>query len=279
MADDRGLIFLHIPKAAGSTLRSVIKRQYPRHTIHKLYGPHTLIDRFINLPEPSRREIRVLQGHIPFGLHKYMLVPVDYLTMLRDPVDRVISLYYWIRETRASTLHELVKGMSLSHFAGSGFAITSNYQTSLLSGLMSDSEEALAAAKNNLELPHTTFGLKERFDESLILFRNVLGWKRVYYSRRNVTGSRPGKQEVSDDVIRTIEQHNRADIDLYNFARQRFDEIIGDQGPSFQDEVRSFQRLSSIYGKFDVGLNVVQRVVPPHVRTAFKKGLRIFRTG
>lgn len=277
MAEDKGLIFLHMPKAAGVTLRSIIDRQYPRRVIYKLYGPQAMIDKFINLPEQTRSQIRVLQGHVPFGLHKQMTVPVNYITMLREPVERVISLYYWIIETRADTLYQLVKGMSLSNFAASGFAITSNYQTRLISGLMNDSEEALVAAKYNLGLPDTIFGLTERFDESLILFKNRLGWKSVVYAKRNVTRSRPKRQEVSDEVIRLIENHNSLDIELYKFAKRRFDEVIRKQGPSLQNEVRNLQRLSEIYGKFNEGLNTVRRALPLQVIAPLRKGLRIFR--
>ena len=277
MADDKGLIFLHMPKAGGLTLQSIIDRQYPRRVIYKLYGPQSMIDKFIKLPEQSRSQIRVLQGHVPFGLHKQMTVPVNYITMLRDPVERVISLYYWILETRADPLYQIVKGMSLSNFADSGFAIASNYQTRLISGLMNDSGEALEAAKYNLGVPDTIFGLTERFDESLILFKNHLGWKSVIYAKRNVTRSRPNRQEVAEEVIRKIENHNGLDIELYKFAKLRFEEIISKQGPSLPREVRKLQRLSQIYGKFSEGLNTVRRALPPQVRTPLRKGLRIFR--
>lgn len=279
MTDDKGLIFLHIPKAAGSTLRSIIDRHYPQQVIYKLYGPQTLIDTFINLPEESRNRIRVLQGHIPFGLHKYLNVPVNYLTMLRDPVERVISFYYWILENREESLYEIVRGMSLSNFADSGFPITSNYQTRLISGSMEDSSDALAIAKHNLELPNTIFGLSERFDESLILFRNLLGWKSVVYARYNVTKNKPEKRDISDSIIETIKRHNRSDIELYQFAKQRFDENISRQGAGFQAEARKLHRLSTVYGTWTKGLNSLRRVTPDPVRGVIRKGLRVIRKG
>ena len=92
MVNDRGLIFLHVPKTAGSTLRPIIDRHYAAGVICKLDVLPRDLEIFLNLPEQPRSKIRVLEGHLQFGLHEHLSVPVDYVTMLRDPVDRIISM-------------------------------------------------------------------------------------------------------------------------------------------------------------------------------------------
>jgi len=279
MVDDRGLIFLHLPKTAGSTLRPIIDRHYAAEVICKLDVLPRDLEMFLGLPEQTRSKIRVLEGHLQFGLHEHLSVPVDYVTMLRDPVDRMISMYYWILGNQKHILNSVVKSMSLADFAGSGFEITANHQTRLISGLMQNfSADALSVAKNNLTSHITAFGLNEKFDESLILFKSLLGWKRVFYVRRNVTKNRPRRDEPPDSTIQVIKNHNALDIELYEFARNRFDEMISKRGQSFQDEVAGFRRLNKIYGKFTMGKNIVRRALPPPARAAIKKGLRAFRS-
>ena len=85
-----GLVFLHIPKAAGTSLREVIARQYPRNV-------QLTTERPIVLSEEQRRSVRVLIGHVAYDACAQVAAPVDVITMLRDPVQRIISLYYYIR--------------------------------------------------------------------------------------------------------------------------------------------------------------------------------------
>lgn len=274
MPNDRAVIFIHIPKTAGSTLRPIMDRHYPRHVIRKLDFLPRDLDAFLELPDQARSQIRLLQGHFPFGLHEQLAVPVDYLTILRDPVDRIISMYFWIRVNHEHVLNKVVRSMSLKEFADSGFDITTNHQTSLISGLVANPENnAVAIARNHLETEFTAFGLNERFDESLLLFKQRLGWKHIFYSRRNVTKSRPRRNEVPASVLETIQRRNSLDLELYEFARQRFDETISTLGPSFQDEVRRFQSLNAIWSKFDKGRNALRRSLPPGLKASLKKAL------
>lgn len=274
MQDDRALIFIHIPKTAGSTLRPIMDRHYPRPVIYKLDFLPRDLDAFLRLPEQPRSRIRVLQGHFPFGLHRHLSVPADYLTILRDPVNRIISMYYWIHGNEEHVLNTLVRSMSLRDFADSGFEITANHQTTLISGLPANSDtRALEVAKKNLQGEITAFGLNERFDESLLLFKQRLGWKHVFYSRRNVTRSRPRRSEVPASILEVIEKHNSLDLELYEFARQTFDETIRALGPAFQDEVRRFQRINRIWAGFDKGRHLLRRSLPTPVKERLKRAL------
>lgn len=274
MPNDRGLIFIHIPKTAGSTLRPIMDRHYPRPSICKLDFLPRDLDAFLRLPEQTRSQIRVLQGHFPFGLHEQLSVPADYLTILRDPVERIISMYYWILGNQEHVLNQLVQSMSLKDFADSGFDIATNHQTSLISGLTANKDDrALAVARKHLQDEITAFGLNERFDESLLLFRKRFGWKQVFYSRRNVTKRRPRSSEVAASVLEVIQKHNSLDLELYQFARQAFDETIRALGPSFQDEVRRFQRINRIWASFDKGRHALRRSLPAPVKAKLKKAL------
>jgi Sulfotransferase family len=275
MQVDRGLIFIHIPKTAGSTLRPIMDRNYPRRAIYKLDFLPRDLDAFLKLPEEPRSRVRLLQGHFPFGLHEHLSVPCDYVTVLRDPVNRLISMYYWIHGNEDHVLNTLVRSMSLKDFAASGFEITANHQTSLISGRPANTDpQALSVAKKNLQREIAVFGLNERFDESLLLFKRRLGWKHVFYSRRNVTKSRPHSSEVPAAVLDVIQKHNSLDLELYEFARKNFDETIRALGTSFQSEVEHFQRLNNIWRRFDQGRHLLRRSVPAPVKTRLKKVLR-----
>src|SRR5690606_34786273 len=111
--------------------------------------------------------------------------PAVSLTMLRDPVDRVLSLYYYIFQSEQHYLYDIVArgDIGLARFIEEiTTAESDNGQVRVLNpeplwefpkGEIR--RPMLEDAKRNLEHGVTAFGLTERFDESLMLFRRVLG--------------------------------------------------------------------------------------------------------
>lgn len=270
VGEERTLIFIHIPKAAGTTLHRIIERQYPRNTIYTINGANVQksIQEFKNLSEIERQKIRCLKGHMPFGLHKYLPRPAAYITLLRNPVDRIISHYYYVLRTPSHYLYNVVtsENMSLSDYVSSGISPElTNGQTRLISGvervdsITGDepvSADILEIAKRNLQDYFIVGGLSERFDESLILFKSLLRWRNIFYIKQNVTRSRPSKREIPRKTMEVIEKHNKLDMELYEFAKQMFEEQIREQGASFKDELRTFQLLNKAYGAVGKGYNL-----------------------
>lgn len=249
------VIFLHIPKAAGSTLHWIIEQQYEPTTIFTINEERTIND-FTNLSEAERAEIRVLKGHMYFGLHKSLPQPSTYITILRDPIERVISHYYYVLREPRNELHERVtsQNMSLKDFVGSGIYLhLDNGQTRLISTTGADfaygqcSEEMLRSAKENIKEHFIVVGLAERFDESLILLKRSLKWTRMpFYTKQNVTKNRPLKQDVSKDTLNLLEKYNELDIELYKHAQGLFEEIINQQ-VEFELELKNLKIINQVY--------------------------------
>jgi hypothetical protein len=260
-AHERNLIFIHLPKTAGTTLQAVIARQFPRDAIFTIDGSRVWesVNQFKDLPEEERRRIRCLKGHMPFGLHQYLSRPADYITLFRDPVDRVISDYYFILRTPVHHLHDEVvsRRMGLREYVSTGISFEANNgQTRWISGAPgSDSTtavealpvDALEKAKANLHNHFAAVGLTDRFDESLLLFKRILGWGNICYVKRRVSADRPSKGEIPGETLRLIERSNELDLQLYQVAKQLFEDLIEVQDPSFQDELRAFGRLNHAY--------------------------------
>jgi hypothetical protein len=269
MWPEQSLIFLHIPKTGGSTLRSIIARQYPPNTIFTIRIPSPEgIEEFKRLPEAKRAEIAALQGHMGFGLHQWLPKPSTYFTILRDPVDRVISRYhyessksptpaYMYRENDVAS-----RPLTLEEYVCSGVGkLVDNGQTRLLSASSGEiyndvdfgqcSKEMLKRAKMNLQRHFVIFSTLERFDHSLILLRRSLGWGFPLYVRKRVTKGHPRRRDISNRALRIIKELNAFDIELYNWVKERQEEQIAKQGISFHMELILFRLLkgscASIY--------------------------------
>lgn len=252
---DWTLIFFHINKAAGQTFRSILQDQYRDSYIYTIYGENTKGNHsadFIAFPEEKKRRIKVLMGHMPFGLHVYFSQPSVYITFLRNPLDRLISLYYYILRVENHPQHDLFisSGITLETFlTGNNSAQQDNYQVRILTnslqiepGTITDGIFAQACLNLHKYCPIT--GIVDRYDESLILFKRAFGWNMPCYKRKNVSSNRKRNIELSDEVKAIVEENNRYDFELYNRASKLLDSQIIAQGEGLAEEVAALRRMN-----------------------------------
>jgi hypothetical protein len=259
------LIFLHIPKTAGSTVVHVLEQQYGLEGLLKMYDS-TFGDEVAALSDEELSRTRAIVGHFYFGLHNRLPRPCRYLTFLREPVERVVSHYEFARRRPEHYLHQQASTMSLPDYVRfCGAAEPNNDQTRLLADREMASTDGtcspamLSAAKRNLGL-HAAVGFTEEFDTSLVLMRRVFGWRRPFYVRHNVRGRRLD-EPLPGHVREVIEVHNSLDIELYRHARDRFRDLVAEQGERLDREVRVFRQLNALYGRLHGIVHVSRR--PP----------------
>lgn len=255
-ANDPTVIFLHIGKTAGTTLRRVLRRNFSSSDVMVVRArgrsrTETLPE-FAKLPEADRARPRLIMGHTVFGLHELVPRPSTYVSMVRKPKSLVLSQYTFVQRTEGHRHHEEVvrRGMSLEDYIGSGLSLEmDNSQTRAIAGDLDTpfgacTDEMLERAKRNIEHHFAVVGITERFDESLVLMQHAFGWRRINYVRANVA---PGKRpEPSEEALRLIEEHNRLDIELYRWVGERFDAAIAaDSG--FAASYARFERSNSLY--------------------------------
>jgi len=123
--DTRLIVFVQIPKSAGSAMVAVMRQRWPislgmicsrGHRMYKATCPLGRFDReephmeqFIEAVNARNNDLVWIAGHFHYGIHQYVNRPCRYITIIRDPVDRVISLEAHIRRTVGDPIHELWK--------------------------------------------------------------------------------------------------------------------------------------------------------------------------
>src|SRR5688500_14297279 len=179
---DPTVIFVHIPKAGGTTLNRILQRQFPPQSVYRLGVRGPAMERLAAMPPADRARLRLFTGHVGYGLHALLPQAATYVTMLRDPVARVVSGYRYVQRTPEHAHHQAVVAgrMSLTDFVQSGISkiLVDNGQTRILSGepeaghaipFGACTPELLARAQANLDKHFAWVGLLERFDESVLL--------------------------------------------------------------------------------------------------------------
>lgn len=263
---DRPIIFLHIPKTAGMTLHVIIERQYSSsHTISFGANAHQSVEEFKALSKERRAKVRMLKGHMGFGLHNYFPAAEDYqqpvyFTLMRDPIERVISHFHHVRHDPNYWLYSHIQDdqLDLGAFLKTKLPVMlNNGQARLISGFWDDvpfgecDAKMLETAKRNIREHFILVGLTERFDESLCMLRDMLGWQNdISYVPRNVAKNRPKQAHLSTDTLDTIAETNQLDIALYEYAEQLFEEKIQQYGAdlTIQVEVLRIRNRFKILG-------------------------------
>ena len=228
---EEAVIFLHIPKTAGTTLNRLIEWEYP---LFQMYSVDPVFFRWSashlrQLPPQRLKRTLVFKGHMVFGLHEILPQPATYITVLRDPIDRVMSAFYFMHSYK---LHPLYWKFRREKWTLEDFVRRlprDNVQCKIVAGAEYDSpctEEIFEQAKENLFRHFSVVGLSERFEESLALIKLRLGWKLWRYSSFNVTRARPKKQDLSQATLDLIAAKNSFDFALYECAANIFQTAI-----------------------------------------------------
>jgi Galactose-3-O-sulfotransferase len=244
--DRKALIFLHIPKTAGTTLNRIIECQYSPFEIFTV-DPHRIratAERFKRLPEARRRRIQVVRGHLFYGIHEFLPQGATYITLLRDPVARLLSSYYFVLRRPLNPLHRKLKkeGLSIEDCIRL-FPDRNNTQCRFIAGVKDtavNDERLLEIAKENLSKSFSVIGICERFEESLILISKTFGWEISTYQNHKVAKTRPKAEPRLADIIR---EHNRLDVELYEFGKRLFEESLRQNEDAVKEGLATLQAI------------------------------------
>jgi hypothetical protein len=249
-------IHLHIPKTGGTTLRDIIQRQYRSEKIlmiPKLEESETILK---EVSTSQINQLKLIQGHLKYGIHNHFHRRAKYFAIIRDPINRVLSTYYYVlsQKNNPQNLSTSNKQMTIYDFVQSGvnpFLI--NGQTKLISGKTGnidnpiiESEELFSLAKENIENDFLFLGITEMFDETILILKNMLGWHMPYYSIANRTKKKPNYDAVNPTIISFIKEHNQLDIKLYNITKTSLLNRIAKENDIFQNRINKFKKINRL---------------------------------
>lgn len=242
------LAFVHINKAAGTTLTHVLRLNFfMTHVDVKAiskssHGVFQSADmKKIMIINPF---VRSIGGHAikPFDDLSDKFPGIRYITLFRDPIRRTISHYQYSVEKHNSnfSFDEYLK-----------LPASLNRQTRAIAG-----SEDIALAKEIISKRFLLVGIVEEFDEFLILLKKKLEpFKfRPSYKMQNVARKdSPIRDHIYMHIDRyqqKITERNFVDLELYDYIKNKVmpkeKEIYGS---SFEHDVARFQNFKKCYSR------------------------------
>jgi hypothetical protein len=270
--------FVHIPKTGGSTVTLMLMRAYSKPMVHDagncFRGRIEKTERKIARPKVAKA--RATAGHIPYGLYRKYLPPdTRYVTILREPVGRVISHWYRHRR-RTGSRHDAARPWvtnSIEEALNIGMPEVNNVATRLLCGVETPygdlPADALDQAKANLR-EFAFVGIQERFDESLALMERTIGLEELvpYGEAQRVTHHGGARDEFTDEQRALIAEHNQLDAELYVFAKGLFEEVAAAADGALAADVEKLRELNTAVvdedeAEFERATEWLDRELPP----------------
>ena len=138
----RLLLFLHLAKTGGVTLADILARNLATEEFLQINmwetgasamgtWSHGALERALDrLQKPQVDKLRAVWGHYRQGIQGYLPKPCAVVTLLRDPVDRIISAYYYSDQMAPKSL-DILEDYVASRHLNIGF---DNYMCRILSG-------------------------------------------------------------------------------------------------------------------------------------------------
>lgn len=240
------VVFTHIPKVAGTSLIArLIQTNYGPDEIRHFRGIKDLVVR--------RTGHKLLIGHNPFGMGDFIPGEIRSFTMLRDPVARAISHFYFIRQPALNPLNEGNQDQKALHrnvrlkdifertrhqrwYPATSW-LMDNLQTRYTAGYRHNwrsekSSVLLATAKKNLRENYHVFGIQDKFEMSLSVIADSFGWTiGPPVNRARVTRI---EKDYDEEDLEVVRRHNQLDQELFDYASELFAERFGQNTSSEQ---------------------------------------------
>lgn len=255
----RPVVLQAIPLASHGLAQIVVLRQYADRPQYRFTGHPAAEEKFREMPEAERASFDIVWGPLRYGIQEAMPgygrgARIPFLTMLRDPVERVIAHYYFVLSAPTHYLYRRITAANWTlhdYIANEATIELDNDQVRCLNAVPHRqipfgkvTRAMLDEARRALDHPDTIFGLTEYFDETLLIYARAMGWEDVRYLGRGMRSQTPQAPQVPAETLDLIRRTNALDIELYEHARAVFEERLRGHGAAFQEELRQYREAN-----------------------------------
>ena len=240
MSSRERFFFVHVQKAAGTSLVFRLRRHFGRAAI---YPPESdkgnvaaviSVDHLLERWQTNHDETRVVTGHFPLCTAELLGGNFTTLTVLREPVERTLSYLRHHRQLTPDDSERSLEAVYADPFRFHGlihnhmvkmFSLTPAEMTDGVLTRVKFTPDRLERAKENLAAVDV-MGLQARFDDFCNELTRRFGWHLGDRTHVN----RTGPAEVTEALRARIAEDNAMDVELYEFARQLNEERHGCTG-------------------------------------------------
>ena len=227
------VLFMHIPKTAGTAFREAIAQNFLLSEIAYLYPtpPGFLVSDLRALPLDQRRRFRMIMGHFQFGMDEALPQKSEYITIVREPTARVLSQYAYLRHWqpelvsdasgRLLTLEQVFEARLSTDFDNTLVRCFSGvYERDYPPGTLT--EAILDEAVANMRTRFSVIGHQEASSQAFAQLQEQYGWSADHALPSVNLGALYSSEEPGAQLEAAIRHYNRWDFLLYERINEAF---------------------------------------------------------
>lgn len=213
MTSNKHILFVHIPKTAGTSFRIAAEEYFGKQNTFYDYSSKSdetskeIIDTIYSAKDPyqfyehiAKLDRSFLSGHFPVGKYAPLYDALNIVSFVRDPVEQVLSHYNHYKDHHAYT-KSLIAFVKEPRFR--------NTQSKLL-------------RQRDLSL-YGFLGVTEQYNTSIDLFNNVYDTDLPKIHINKTKKDSLGTEELDLKTLNLIRRMNGKDIALYDAVCQQFE--------------------------------------------------------
>lgn len=207
--DAKQTFFFHIPKCAGTSVWASLYDIYGTRYVY-LVNSDRRRRAFAAMPQTARHGYSAVGGHAPLRyFREYLDDAAGYhkIVTLRDPIDRTISGYNYIRAQVSHPRNAEVAALSLDEFAA---RVRPNRQVRLLTGKGDDVEGAIDIVTRFFD----DWAFSDGVGALVQRLYRIAGTAPRNAVHKNKGASGPRRADLGASTLRLLEDRNRNDLAL-----------------------------------------------------------------
>ncbi|KAL6057400.1 hypothetical protein QOT17_015549 [Balamuthia mandrillaris] len=294
--DDTAIYFLHIEKCGGSSMWNFIRKNEGVKAINlrfpwRLGGfdlafndSHSLSPRELVRARDIMQPARVIIGHYVHGIHEITAErPYMYVTMMREPLDRLVSQYYFWRK-----LYNTTYGDDLVDFLTSTTKPQAAHKDNLMTRVLCG-REAYLIPRGKLTYRHMYCAMQhllnysmvlftDRYDASIQIMRTTFLWpyatqvvdRPTLNNGKHKNENKKQPREVLEAAKPLVKYDNylyRLGDCMWHLQKQRYRHLLPD--PS--SEVPSDKEFAALLKEVEVPKKLVIQPPPKQAKPLIKK--------
>lgn len=221
------IIFLHIPKCGGMSLRKELAANFQNEQVYTISGWNhdEMVKSVSNLKEQIwKKNIKLIMGHIGLGIHKGLTLndsEIIYISVMREPIERVVSLYKYIKQEARHELHMKCKELDFGTFIRLPEIrdqISNVQYNHLINNPELDFELIEKTFSNLIDNKQLIVGTLENYNQIINIFNKEFG-----FNLKNIAVNESKKQnvQINDEDVSFLKELNSKEYILYNYLREK----------------------------------------------------------
>ncbi len=244
------LIYIHQPKTAGTSVRSLLLKHFGQENCFLIRFSLQDLNKFMDLSQEEKDHFDCIAGHGLYGIHEHLSRPCIYVTLMREPLDRVISHFSFRKEFPEPRAAAEGRGMNdkaytlAKHLQYYEEAMLEENDMNMLpyshlcdmhkyddvhgagNGYWGRSPKvpSIAELKAKLREQFVLVGHYERLDDFLFVFCRMIGGRLYYPTPGKVSRHRLKTKNLDPDQSGQIQDLTVLEARLHNYAMEMFQE-------------------------------------------------------